>query len=237
MIKIYEIKNRSFFIIFSYVCLIFIYYFFKEIIIFSICSNIKINFIITNIKEVIYAYINLGSFFLNHCFVLVFFFQILIVIISIFSTTIFINFKFFFFFNIVIFFLFFFIYNYLIFPLSCIIFLSFSNILVFNSLNFYCETQLLGYLIFYYNLYNFLVFYSQLLEFGFFCLLLLFIVFDCILYSKDIRKIFYFFFMLVFLNITNLLEMTSFEFIFLGLVSLYLLEITIFFSIILKKKL
>jgi hypothetical protein len=204
-------------------------------IVFSICSYIKINFVLTNIKEVLYTYILLGVFLIDQWFVIIYFFQTIAFLISIFSLVIYFNFKFFLLFIINSFIVFILIFNSVIFPLCCFFFLSFNNIVIFKTLSLYFEAQLFNYLSFYFSLYTFWMYYGQLVLFNFFCLLFLFYNFNYNVYLEIIRKNFYFFSLLIVLNITNSLSFNTFEFVFIVLTLFCLFELTVFFFLLFKK--
>nr|QYJ09261.1 Sec-independent protein translocase component TatC [Pleurosigma sp. mgcode 4] len=193
-----EIKNRCLLLSLTWISVIFISYFYKEILLFvcmkpSIYSNTStiFYFIFTDVKEVFSVYITL-IFFLSNQILMFYLIYHVLSFISLglykfeyrYCKLVFITSIFFWFFSLIIF-------TKILFPISLNFFLSFQTLTSFKSLNFHFEAKLSEYLNFYIMFYYICTFYCQI-----FVVLVFF--FDYINTNlnliKNFRKLFYYLF-------------------------------------------
>ena len=162
-----ELKNRFILLGITWVAIIFVSYFFKEVLL-NIIINDSVRgtfgmsyFIFTNITEVFTVYAFLVFFIGNQVFVIYFFYHLLIFTLPgcskseyNFLRSLFITCNFLFFLSIVVF-------NFFLLPVSWNFFLSFKDFNILKSLALHFEASLIKYLIFYTTFYYYCVFYCQ----------------------------------------------------------------------------
>ena len=229
-----EIKNRFLLLVLAWVSVIFVSYFFKDVLLFLIIKqsiNLVINseeafyFIFTDVTEVFSAYMTLIFFLGNQVFIFSAFYHILNFIslglyaserkylVFVFKTSLFL-----FIFSTIIF-------NQWLFPLSWNFFLNFQNFSA-KSLTLHFEAKLNEYLAFYIMFYYICILYFQV-----FILLILFL--DYVKYKletiKRFRKFLYYSFV-VFATLITPPDISSQFFCSISMILNY--EIVMFYSIL-----
>jgi sec-independent protein translocase protein TatC len=163
-----EIKNRSLLLIFTWLSIILVCYIFKEVLLYSITSDLGIDvsyFIFTDIVEVFSAYTLLILFIGNQFLVLYLFYHLLAFTLpglTIFET----NFTIFTFYaSVIVFFFSVILFNTFLFPISWDFFLSFKKLDTLKTFSLYFEAKLIEYIMFYIKFYYLCFLYFQIFLF------------------------------------------------------------------------
>jgi Sec-independent protein secretion pathway component TatC len=185
-----EIKNRFFLLFLTGLSVIVASYFYKEVLLFFICSNSQFSFIYTSITEVLSIYVKLISFITNQVLLIYFFFHVLVFLAPGLYDKEYYQLKLIFYLNVFLLVFSILFFNAILFPLSCEFFLSFQHV-IFKPLNLYFEAKIDDYFRFYTVLYYLCYFYFQ------FFIFLFFFFYNLDKELKEIklsRKLFYFLF-------------------------------------------
>lgn len=186
----YEIKNRFSLLFLTGLSVILVSYFYKEVLVYFVCSNSKFSFIYTSITEVFSIYIKLVSFLANQVTLIFFFFHFIVFLAPGLYDNEYYQLKLVYNLSLFLFVFSALLFNTILFPLSCEFFLSFQHV-IFIPLNFYFEAKIDDYFKFYITLHYICYFYFQF----FFFLVLFLYNFDKELKEiKLYRKLFYFLF-------------------------------------------
>jgi len=185
-----ELKNRFFLLLLTGLSVIVVSYWYKEAMLFAICSNTPFSFIYTSVTEVFSIYLTLIFFITNQVLATYCFFHFLVFLAPGLYDNEYYLIKMLFYANLCLFVLLMLIFNLVLFPLSCDFFLSFQHV-IFKPLNFYFEAKINDYFRFYIILYDVCYLYFQI----FFFLNFFFYILDQKLQDiKLFRKLFYFLF-------------------------------------------
>ena len=229
-----ELKNRTLLIILTWISVIAVSYFYKEVLVFLLVKpNLimfqqnSLYFIFTNLTDIFSTYLKLISFIGNQFFIVFLLYHIFVFLApglyffeykryaKLFKT------------SLILWFLSIFILNFYILPLSWNFFLSFQTSINHSVLTFYLEAKIVEYIDFYINLY-----YICCLNFQLFVLLIIYFSYikESLDSVKTLRRFFYFGFFLI---ATFLTPPDVFSQILVGVSTIAAFELTIV-TVILK---